>query len=297
MTAWVVWIALAAGDGSRPEEDGWSRGGMISTASVQPASVPQGTVRCRNGWSLVETPNFRVWARDDRGLVALADHCERTRTELQRLWLGQSVRSAWIPACDVLIHSSIDAYNQALGRSQDRSVGATQVDLDGERIVRRRIDVRCDVPDWQTAALPHELTHVVLADRFGRDPLPRWADEGMAVLSEAISKQQLRRRALHHCVARGEVYPVAELLTRDCFPTAEWTTAYYSQSAVLVAYLVSRGTPRQFVAFLERSRDAGYEQALWDTYRIRSLNDLQRLCAAEWHPFTSEVRPVLAQHR
>lgn len=292
MTAWVVWIALAAGDGSRPEDDGWSRTGTVSTAGV-----PQGTVRCRNGWSLVETPNFRLWARNDRGLVALADHCERTRTELQRRWLGESHRSAWIPACDVLIHSSLGEYNQATGRSQDRSVGSTRVDLDGERIVRRRIDVRCDVPGWQTAALPHELTHVVLADRFGREPPPRWADEGMAVLSEAVSKQQLRRRALHHCAARGDVYPVAELLTRDGSLTAERTTAYYSQSAVLVAFLVSRGTPRQFVAFLERSRDAGYEQALWEIYRIRNLNDLQRLCAAEWPPLTSEARPVLAQHR
>ena len=47
-----------------------------------------------------------------------------------------------------------------------------------------RTNLRADHPQVLTAILPHEVTHVVLADLFTTQQIPRWADEGMAVLAE-----------------------------------------------------------------------------------------------------------------
>ena len=66
------------------------------------------------------------------------------------------------------------------------------MNFDQGRTVLRRIDVRADASDWSNAALPHELTHVVLGERFGGHALPRWADEGIAMLSESREKHRER---------------------------------------------------------------------------------------------------------
>ena len=51
--------------------------------------------------------------------------------------------------------------------------------------------------------LPHEATHVVLAGQFGDQPVPRWADEGMAVLTEPRDKIDRHLRNLPALPARG----------------------------------------------------------------------------------------------
>jgi hypothetical protein len=58
--------------------------------------------------------------------------------------------------------------------------------------------------------LPHEITHVVLADRFNTKPMPRWADEGMAVLTEPVEKKQ--------------AHPT---LIRNSFPSLAFARAYF----------------------------------------------------------------------
>ncbi len=47
-----------------------------------------------------------------------------------------------------------------------------------------------------TAILPHEVTHVVLADLFTTQQIPRWADEGIAVLAEPNAEQEIRAAEL-----------------------------------------------------------------------------------------------------
>ena len=67
----------------------------------------------------------------------------------------------WSLKCDVHVHPHREAYNRALNRANDTSVGSTMMNFDEGRAVLRRIDVRTDASDWSNAALPHELTHVV----------------------------------------------------------------------------------------------------------------------------------------
>ena len=45
-----------------------------------------------------------------------------------------------------------------------------------------------DIDRILASGLPHEVTHVILADLFPQQQIPRWADEGMAVLTEPREK-------------------------------------------------------------------------------------------------------------
>ena len=74
------------------------------------------------------------------------------------------------------------------------SPGHSSIRTDGPRVLSRRIDLHCgDVPNLLAAVLPHETTHVTLAGQFGDRPVARWADEGMAVLTEP------REKVERHC--------------------------------------------------------------------------------------------------
>lgn len=51
-----------------------------------------------------------------------------------------------------------------------------------------------------------------------------------------------------------------------------------------------RGTPEQFIRFLHRSLENGYESALQDTYRIASVAELER----EWNSDLTATQPASA---
>jgi hypothetical protein len=146
--------------------------------------------------------------------------------------------------------------------------------MDGPRIVARRIDVRADRADWLDGALPHELTHVILADLFVDQPIARWADEGMAVLADTPAKQDQHLAAFHDAFARHNSLRLVQLVGLQEYPAAG-QGVFYGQSVSLVRFLVEQGTPQQFTGFLRQAADAGYDAALRDSYRIDGIADLE----------------------
>ena len=130
------------------------------------------------------------------------------------------------------------------------------------------------------SALPHELTHVVLADRFATRQIPRWADEGMAILSEPAAKQAIRRSAMQRALTRAPRYAAGELVSLAEYPSSDRRDAFYGQSASLVAYLIERESPARFLEFLQLGQKQGFEQALTEIYKFRSLGELD----AHWRP-------------
>ena len=109
-----------------------------------------------------------------------------------------------------------------------------------ERVIQRRIDLHCDVADMITHVLPHETTHAVLIGRFGRHLLPRWADEGMAILSEPRAKVQRYLKNVPSLRSRHELFSVSELMALSDYPESRRVTAFYVQSISLVDFLCSQ---------------------------------------------------------
>jgi hypothetical protein len=181
-------------------------------------------------------------------------------------WCGRS-ESAWSPKCELVIHATRRSYLAAVGAGGKFSYGSSQLDFgDHRRLTRRRIDICGDDPRG-LSALPHELTHVIVAECFdGRRP-PRWADEGMAILADRADKQRSHRKDMLSGVGSGTGLRVAELLT----------AAFYGQSAWLTELLVTRGDPPKFIHFLRLSLDQGYDHALRETYGIENTVQLDRL--------------------
>jgi hypothetical protein len=243
-------------------------------------------------WLSIETPSFRIWTRLDREqAVALARRCEKVRDELRMKWLPETASDSWMPKTELVVHPTATDYARALGQPGGGSSGTTAVTVEGDRVVRRRVDLRADAAEWSSSSLPHELTHLVLADHFAGRQLPRWADEGIAVLSESGSKQDERRRSAANTSSLGKLLPLSDLLTLRDYPAPEKRSAFYCQSASLVEFMVARAGAERFLQFIEKAMEVDYDAALKDVYQIDGVRGLQ----SEWnletsiHPFPQRV--------
>lgn len=238
----------------------------------------EGRIRItRSGsWVIATSENFSIRSRnDDLPLKELAEHCETLRLRLQGIWMGPEAASVWTPRCVVILHPSIQSYSRTLGHGVGRSVGCASLKIDSGRVVERRIDLRLDSESWKIDALPHELTHVVLAERFADYRIPPWLDEGIGVLSESRGKQQQRMEACERTREAGRQFKLQELLKLKRFPSVRQRDAFYGQSAALVQMLQTRGEhPSHVLAFAEHAVRYGYESAFRKFYKIDGWQEL-----------------------
>ncbi|MDZ4684019.1 MAG: hypothetical protein SH850_02950 [Planctomycetaceae bacterium] len=258
------------------------------------------TVRQQSGWTVAETPSFCCCVKQEATARNLATACEQWKQRLAQTWGPTTGIQAWSPRCEIVVHASLAEYRSTLGRPGDASVGSTRLQFDGERVVLRRIDLRCDAADWCVAALPHELTHVVLAEEFHNRPLPPWADEGIAMLSEVPHKQQQRMADLRRTLQHRSTYRIADLLAVRQLPPAHLRDAYYGQSLALTSWMVERATPQGFARFLQACDVMPFDEAIQKELGLKSVADLER----EWrqwvhspqsHHLVSLSPPLAAQ--
>ena len=228
-------------------------------------------------WYIIETENFKVSSTESLSRAEnLAKHAEGLRADFRRNWLGQAAGMPWTPKCEIVLHTKLGSYVSAVGRGSERTVGASLLKADNGKILRRRIDLLGGRTDFLTAALPHELTHVVVQERFAKTSMPRWADEGIAILADPASKQRRHRNDLNNAVASGTTFPAGALLTLSEYPRPDQFGVFYGQSASLTEFLVQRKTPEEFIEFIERANLSGYDFALRTCYDITSVGELDR---------------------
>ena len=228
-------------------------------------------------WGIAETPNFRIYScASDKKLRQLADDCERLGASLKDSWLSREFSRRWVPKCDVVIHVGVGEYVQCLGPGSEHTSGCSTIQFDRGRVVGRRLDFRADAADWKSDCLPHELTHLVLADRFCQNRISPWADEGIAMLSESREKRDRRLAELRRAAAYGMTYAARDLLNVERCPEPAFRDAFYGESLSLVSLLLQWGTKEQLLQFVEASHLNGLDAALRDVYPNRQAIDLER---------------------
>jgi hypothetical protein len=226
-------------------------------------------------WSVSESDNFRIFHKEDRRLAEkVAEVAERTRQEMGRKWFGQD--GEWKYRCDLYLHATASDYSRATGKPASWTAHST-INLEAGRVVLRRIDLRGDDAELLTASLPHETTHAVLAGHFGTHQVPRWADEGMALLSEPDAKRETYRRKLGDARQNGLLFRARELMTMEEYPEPSRSFAFYLQSVSLTDYLSRQpGGPQAFTRFVNEALRSGYDEALRKTYGLDMITLEQR---------------------
>jgi hypothetical protein len=231
--------------------------------------------RTPEGYFVAETANFRIFhTQTEKFAQQVAQVAERTRSDMQQKWFSGS-GEAWSPRCDLYLYATAKEYERASGVSN--SPGHSYIRKENGRVVVRRIELHCEEPNLLSAVLPHETTHVVLADHFGEQLAPPWADEGMAVLAEPRSQVERHLKNLPRCQRDGRLFPLSELLQLEKYPRDPTAIkAFYAQSVSLVEFLSNEAGPQEFTFFLYDGMRYGYEKALQRHYGYKSLADLER---------------------
>ena len=224
-------------------------------------------------WQLYETPNFRVYHQDARLAAAAGDAAESVRAAQAKRWASPAGERPWTPRCDLYLYPSGKLFARET-KQPESSPGFSTMMCNGNRVVSRRMNLRADHPLLVTAILPHEVTHVVLADVFTDQQIPRWADEGIAVLAEPHAEQATRAAELHEPLQAGRVFDLRKLMAMD-YPDAKDWSLYYAQSVSVTRFLVEQGPPEKFVQFVQNSQRNGTEGALRGTYGINGFAELQ----------------------
>jgi hypothetical protein len=206
-----------------------------------------------------------------------AHRCEQLRNELNAA-LQLSEEKSWTPPCQVVLYPNLRCYLHAVGAGAEATVGSSLVKPDCGRITSRRIDLRADVPNFERVSLPHELCHVLVADRFREHRAPLWYDEGLALLVDPDVKRQLHQRDLAEGWRRGTALRLAELLVIESYPEADRVGVFYGQCATLTHLLLQEGAPAQLHSLATALRTAGINDALQSTYGIAGIAELE----AKW---------------
>jgi len=224
-------------------------------------------------WQIRESTNFRVLHADPKLAEKVVQVAEATRRDQTKRWSGSLPSGPWQPKCEIYLYPSAQQYAQMTGQPDD-SPGFSTMGMNQGEIISRRVNLRTDHEGLLAAVLPHEVTHVILADFFKEQQIPRWADEGMAVLTEPPTEQKRRATDLVEPLGRNLLFPIEILMKMD-YPDNRYWSLYYAQSVSLTSFLVEQGTGAQFVQFLQGSQANGFEAELRRVYRIDGFADLQ----------------------
>ena len=222
----------------------------------------------REGWDVTATPHFRIFHKQDNEFAQrVAQIAESTRTTMYRKWFGTD-GADWEPTCELILHPNAADYTQMTGVPSN-SPGHSRIESDPSgRVISRRMDLRNDIAGMMDAVLPHEATHVVLAGMFDANHVPRWADEGIAVLSEPNEKIEQHRRNLHKHHKEEQLFGLKELMELKDYPHPRRIGAFYAQSVVLVEFLAQQRGPKVLTEFIKDGLRHGYETSLQRHYSM-----------------------------
>lgn len=248
----------------------------IPESKAEPTVLVQHRGRNSQGWQVAETRHFLIFHSQTTELAEkVARIAERSRVEMYRKWFGHD-GSEWNPKCELILYANGQDYSRQTGVSA-ASPGHSRIESDpgNQRIIGRRMDLRCDNPGMLEAVLPHETTHIVLAGQFGNFPVPRWADEGIAVLTEPSHKIEQHRRNLLKGNQERQLFGVKELMELQDYPEPRRIGAFYAQSVCLVEFMTELRGPQVFTSFVRDGLREGYDAALRKHYSM-GMADLQQ---------------------
>jgi hypothetical protein len=164
---------------------------------------------------------------------ALATDAERHRRALALKWLGQEL-PAWAKPCPI-------RFAEGPGSNGGATTFTFGKNASGDPILKSiTMELRGDFKSARTSVLPHEVMHTVLASYFAK-PVPRWADEGIAVLAEPDAEQANQDRCARELLNDGRGIRLKVLLPLTEYPRD--MVALYAQGSSLARYLAGADAP------------------------------------------------------
>jgi hypothetical protein len=207
------------------------------------------------------TTNFLVEAPTPQIAQQFGEAAEHYRREKAYEWLGREM-PPWHQPCPLRVTVTMGGPG-----------GATTFAFDQGRILRQDMQIEGPLDRMLASVLPHEITHTVFAYYF-RCPVPRWADEGGAVLSEDDLERNRHDQLVRQLLNSGRAFPLRRLWGLRDYPRDVMTL--YAQGYSVANYLVAISNRQTFLAFVAHGMSRGWDSAVQAHYRSTSVEELEQ---------------------
>lgn len=270
--------------------------------AAEPASRSSCNTKClsneiTDGWHIYRSENFEIRCRGPIvDIDTVTRCCEETRAVLRTTWLSGFPAMNWRPACQVIVHTSASDYTRDT-RASSQTKAVTSLQIGQGQVWSRRIDLLADSEGWAANLIPHEMTHVVLADRFCHRQIPRWADEGLAILSESGDRLAKALEAADINSRSGQAINLSQLLSAAAYPSKkEQAELFFAQSAAFSAFLLSQFPEEDVMRFVDGCNSIGAAKAVERLSAGQDLDDIDRMFQA-WLQQRDIEAPRLSEQR
>jgi hypothetical protein len=200
------------------------------------------------------TDHFRVRASDETTAKKVGEEAERIWKEKNELWFGK------VPDWNLKEKVTIDVAS-GFGSGS----GATTFDFgkgtDKPGLKGATMEVRGGSLKAVRNLVAHEVTHLVMANHFQK-PLPRWADEGIAVFSETAEEQFSQDVRCRELLNAGRGIRLDALFRMTEYPRDMLTL--YAQGHSVVQYLMKKGGEKaneKLVEFIRQGMDGNSNES------------------------------------
>lgn len=235
--------------------------------------VPQPPARAKQ--HAHKSANFVVYAPTETMARVIANEAEHHRARASQKWLGSV--PTWAQPC--AIHFTPMAAGAPVGVTTftfGRKEGAPVVES-------ATMELKGEFLSVLNNELPHEVTHAVVAHHFAK-PLPRWADEGIALQAESFDSQFYHETKARELLNLGRGIRLRVLFRMTEYP--QDLLVLYAQGHSVVRFLLlreidSKGqTPETRLLRFVNSGSAentaeSWDKAARDYFGFKTVDDLE----------------------
>jgi hypothetical protein len=254
---------VAAWKGETLAADGPGQPPAQAAAPAEPKADPPTPAAPPVGRHVYRSTNFTVEAPTAEVAEQFGKAAEEHRKQQALAWLGQEM-PPWPKPCPLKVTPKMGGSGAATTFTYDNHGGydvlAMTVEGETERMLR--------------SALPHEVTHTVLAHYF-RSPIPRWADEGAAVLAEDDADRRNYDRIAQDLPNTGKALPLRRLLAVREYGEVGAVVPLHVQGYTVARFLVGRKDRPTFLRFVRQGMVDGWDAAAKECYGFESVEQLE----------------------
>jgi hypothetical protein len=229
-----------------------------------------------------KTTNFLVNAPTQQIAEQVGQWAEYYRKEKAKLWLGREM-PPWPRPCPVEV------------KITRNGGGATTFEFMPGQIVQH-MTIEGPLDRLLASVLPHEVTHTVFAHYFGC-PVPRWADEGGAVLSEDDLERSRHDSMVRQLLNGGRAFPLSRLFSLRDYPRdPREIPTLYAEGYSVVNFLVATSNRQVFLRFVAHGMQYGWESAAQTHFHCQNVNKLEEAWIAYLRNPKEPAQMLLAQN-
>jgi hypothetical protein len=205
------------------------------------------------------TQNFIVDAPTPEIAQSMGQWAEYYRKDKAIQWLGHEM-PPWQEPCP--LHIKV---------TRGGAGGATSFNFTNGQ-VWQTMEIEGSLERLTNSVLPHEVTHTVFAHYF-RCPVPRWADEGGAVLSEDDIERNNHDMMVRQILNSGKSIALRYLFSLREYPRE--VGALYAEGFSVADFLVSSSSRAVFLEFVAHGMQYGWDSAARSVYHFQNVEQLQ----------------------